>query len=129
PPPPAKIAATPKMPVPVKATGSALSTIRMADYADKTRLVLEAGAKLDYTADIDNAENLMILTFSNGSLGLDPSKVKKSSKTIKTMSGTPQDHGFIIAIDLAGPASILKQGRIAPNKDNPNHRIFIDISK
>lgn len=121
--------AKPSMPVPVKATGAKLGTIRMADHSGKTRIVLEAGEKLDFTADLDNAENLMTLIFNNGSLGLDVSSVKKTSKLVKSVSGTPQDNGFILAFTLGKSSSILKQGYIPPNKDNPNHRFFIDLAR
>lgn len=131
-PPVPKAPAAPKpksQPPPKVVSGAMLGNIRMSDHAGKARLVLETGQKLAYTADIDNEENLLILTFPKGKIGFDVNRIRKTSKLIKSISATPQGDGFILAFTLSKPSSILLKGQIAPNKDNPNHRIFMDLKR
>jgi hypothetical protein len=106
-----------------------LANIRMSDTGGKTRIVIETRGKLDYAADLDNDEKILTLMFDRGSLGFDPSNASTRSKLIKSVSGTPQDGGgFVLAFTLNKSTNIAGRGAIAPNADNPNNRIFIDLA-
>jgi hypothetical protein len=105
-----------------------LTNVRMADSGGKTRIVMEATGLMTFTADVDNTENILTLIFPAGT-SVDVGAFASGSKLVRTVSMTPQaSGGFILAFTLNKGSSIINQGKIAPNADNPRHRIFIDLA-
>ncbi len=105
-----------------------LANVRMADSGGKTRIVMEATGLMPYMADLDNSENILTVIFSAGS-SIDINALGLHSSLIRSVTMTPQPNGgFVLAFTLNKGSSILNQGKIAPNADNPRHRIFIDLA-
>ncbi len=105
-----------------------LANVRMADSGGKTRIVMETTGLMTYTADVDNTENILTIIFPAGS-SIDINALGLHSKLVRSVTMTPQaGGGFILAFTLNKGSSILNTGKIAPNADNPRHRIFIDLA-
>lgn len=115
----------------VKTTGEfVIRDVRMGDHAGKTRLVIETDRKMSYSADIDNAENLLTVIFDKGQMGITPSSIKMESKLIKAASSSAQSDGSLVMVfNLARDSALIDQGQIGPNKDNPNHRLYLDLKR
>lgn len=130
PPAPPLPAAAMAKPAPVNSSPSSVTNIRIADVAGKTRIVIESNTKLSYSEDLDNGEKILTLTFTNGNPGSFMDSRPAGSRLVQSYSATPQgDNGFILAFVLNKSSSIIGKGAIAPNADNPNHRIFIDLKR
>jgi hypothetical protein len=123
-------------PPPVQATSPSpqlgqpqLTNIRFSDNAGKTRIVIETRGAMPYAADLDNAENILTISFANGGAGIDVSSLPVGSKLLKNVSGTPQSSGgYVLAFTLNRGSRIINQGTIAPNADNTSYRIYIDLA-
>ncbi len=115
---------------PPPATGALqLAALRVADSAGKTRIVMETTGKMGFTSDLDNTENILTLLFPAGT-SIDVSALTLRSGLIKSVTQTPQANGgFILAFTLTHGSSILNKGEIAPNADNPHHRLWIDLKR
>lgn len=129
-PPPPPAAAPPPATVTVPApAGSGITGIRIADHDKSTRVVIEAGADLPYTAAVD-PENILIVSFTSGVVGDGLSKTSTGSKMIKSVDVTPQaSGGAIIAMPLAKSTKIVRQGVLKPDGQNKSYRIYIDIQR
>lgn len=105
-----------------------IDKVRIGDHKIKTRIVLETSQKMNYTMDIDNNEKLFTLFFDTGDVAHQaiPSRIR--SKMIDSVSRSSQNGSAILAFGLKKSARIIGKGRIAPNKDTPYHRIFIDVA-
>lgn len=106
-----------------------IHSVRIADHKTKTRIVIETTQKLSYNHDIDNNENLLTLFFDKGAAEYGSIPKRSPSKKITAISDSQQNGSVILAFSLSGKSQVVKQGRIAPNKDNAYHRIFIDIER
>jgi len=123
--------AVPKtMPKPKAYSGSGLNNVRISDNKGYTRIVFESSQKLRRTAELDNIEKILLIDFSDGKNNVDPSNIRMRSKLLKAASQSVRSGGgFTVAFELKNASAILKQGDITPNKDNPNHRYFIDLKR
>ncbi len=136
-PPPAPAATGAQAPVnrgprPVTNGGSAIvSGVRVGDHPGKVRLVFDVTKKTNYTLDLDNNENLLIVELPNAkwktptaseSFGKLP--VLKSYKVDQANGGA----GNIFIMQLKKPTQILMQGKY-PALSGSGERIVIDLKK
>ena len=110
-------------------TGPLALKMRIGEYANKMRLVIEAQGVPGFDYDIDNTENLFTIAFA------DDVQFDKKFNTwnfkgsmIETVSKADGDQPLLI-FALNRSTRVLKTGKILPNKDNPNTRIFFDLEK
>lgn len=135
PPAPATIGSTAsvdKGPRPVTNGGSAIvSGIRVGQHPDKVRVVFDVTKKTDYTVDLDNSENLMVVELPNAkwktptkteSFGKMP--VVKSYKVDSFNDGA----GNMFILQLKKPTQIIMQGKY-PALSGKGERIVIDLKK
>jgi len=47
--------------------------------------------------------------------------------TDATVSSQGDGNGYVVAMSLSQPISLINQGKISPNKDNPMYRVFMDF--
>lgn len=106
-----------------------IQSLRLADHADKTRLVIETTQNMEYSASLDQNENLLTLSFDKGKVGFNPVGLSKKSKLVNAITTTAEENGSLIIIELSDSSDLIQQGRIKPNKDNAYHRIFIDLKR
>ncbi|MDB2683060.1 hypothetical protein N9Z27_02275 [Alphaproteobacteria bacterium] len=106
-----------------------LRLIRMADNGGKTRIVFESSYKMSATMDLDNAEKILMVDFSQGKTNVDVKNVKKSSKLVRDVSENKRGDGFTIVFSLNGTSAILGQGHIPPGSANSNYRFYIDLKR
>ncbi len=125
----AKSEATPKQPYVPHTGPPILQKIRMSDNPGTTRIVLETAGKMAYTAELDNGEQLLTIFFDVGEASQGISQTPVRSQLIKAISSTPQTEGLILAVSLGADSRIIKQGVIAPGKNNHNYRIYIDLAR
>lgn len=130
PPPMATTAADPAPPKAVPSpSGKSIVAARVADHSNSTRVVFETTADLPYSASVD-PERILIVTFKSGTAPGGLAGTRINSDLIKSIDVTPQSNGgVIVAMPLASSAKILRQGVLKPDAENPNYRIYIDISK
>jgi hypothetical protein len=113
----------------IDSSKATIQSLRLADHAGKTRLVIETTQNMKYSASLDQNENLLILSFDKGDIAFDPSDLSKKSKLVNAVTTTSEGNGLLIIIELAKTSDLIQQGRIKPNKDSAYHRIFIDLKR
>ena len=113
----------------IDSSKATIHSLRLADHAGKTRLVIETTQNMKYSASLDQNENLLILSFDKGDIAFNPSGLSKKSKLVNAVTTTTEGSGQLIIIELASASDLIQQGRIKPNKDNAYHRIFIDLKR
>lgn len=111
--------------------GTQITNLRVGEHADKTRLVFDAGsssAKIRYTVDLDNGENILVLELPDSGWSAPATRdftgapILASYKTEKSASG-----GTLVIFQLKNPAKILYQGQIAG--DGKGTRLILDLAK
>ncbi len=105
-----------------------IARVRSSTSPAKTRLVFELSEKMPFSYDLDNAENLLTLSFPKAQDSALSLSALKRSKLFKSMSVTPQEGGgYIVALDLSREVSVINEGKISPNRDNPLYRLYLDL--
>lgn len=123
-------AATKKVQTPKKAPVKRdAPLLRSSDSAQKTRIVFETEKAQNISADFD-ADN-QVLVFETD-YSLPESMIKgliKKSKSVTTADVIESGDKSSFALGVKAVSSITKITHLKPNKDNANHRYFIDLMK
>jgi len=131
-PPPAtpEVAAKPKasnFKPPMNIGDAVIRNLRVADHADKTRIVLDSVSKIDVQTDFDTGEKLVVINTDAPSVGFKPMAAAKGSKNVDDISVAEINGGHEIIISLKKGVSVSKVTHIAPNKNSSDHRAFFDV--
>jgi hypothetical protein len=129
---PPKPAPAPKVSsTPIDANGpTTVHDLRVGTHADKVRIVMDLNKKTLYTADLDNAENILIIELPDAAWSTTSQQSFGNNPLIKSYSVDPYNEGkgHIVAIQLKSSSSILKQDQI-PAHNAAGQRIFIDLAR
>ena len=99
--------------------------IRVADHGGKTRIVIETNSEVNYSAVVNG--NMFTIKYDGALTSIDLNSLSAKSKFINTVSGTQENSQAAILFQLVRDSTLVKEGRIPPNKDNSNHRIYLDL--
>ena len=110
--------------------GTVVKNLRTGLHSNKVRLVLDMSAKTPYNLDLDSSENILIIELPQAGWNDTRSKTfganeaLLASYNVETMN---EGKGTRIIIPLKKSTTILEQA-ILPPSDNPNFRLYIDLS-
>lgn len=100
-----------------------VNNIRIADHADKTRVVLDMSVKADVTAKVENNGKTLIIPLSQLNwLG----KKAWDADSAQLISGYHIEEGNL-HVDLMYASQIKTQAVLAPSGDSKNYRLMIDL--
>lgn len=102
-------------------THGTVKAVRIADHADKTRIVIDMTGDVKYTATLDPK----VLTIELP--GLDFAAAKSwDAMTADLVAGYRYENGKLL-IDVMYPSEIKSQSVLAPNGETKNYRLVIDL--
>lgn len=117
-------------PAPATVAGASLTSIRVGDHPGKTRIVMETSERIKYTADIDNNEHILMVSFEKGQPAIDVASLAIKSGLVKSVSSTVQEgKGFVLAFTLIGSSSVISQDILEPGAESPRYRVYIDLAR
>lgn len=125
--------APPPAPAPAQSTntsgGSNVSALRVGQHSDRLRVVMDLSSKASLMADLDNAENLLILELPDASWSAATQKSFAKSPLIRsyTVESINNGRGSRVIMALKKNTQILKQQDLPPG-NNPNYRVYIDLA-
>lgn len=129
--PPPRAATSNYTPPRVTNGATAVTDLRVGEHANKVRLVLDVSKKTLYTADLDNAENLLVIELPDAGWNA-PAQKTFGGKTavIESYRVDPYNDGTgnILVVQLKQGSRILEQSQI-PALSGDGQRIFIDLAK
>ncbi len=116
----------PSMP---KYDGIIAKNLRAGEHADKLRIVIDTNKRTDFSIDLDNDENLIIIELPNARWIGGENKEFKHSKLLESYSIEPinKGKGSMLVISLRKSTSIMQEKRLPPDNSNPYHRIYFDL--
>ncbi len=103
--------------------------IRTADHKTKTRIVLETNELMHYITAINNNKFTFTVAYYGNVPQMDLNSLTNSSKEIVSVMAQQNGPEATITFQLSDPTVLMKEGRIHPNKDNAQHRIYLDIKR
>ncbi|MCB9983531.1 MAG: hypothetical protein H6861_07665 [Rhodospirillales bacterium] len=102
--------------------------VRLGEHADKTRLVLDLDAPGDFEFDLDNAQNLLVISLPGTAWSTASERVFNNSKVLRAYAAKPsQTGGSVVAVKLRGPSKVLGSAKLGKNAAGM-HRIFLDVA-
>lgn len=101
--------------------------LRIGEHSDKTRLVLDVGGKPQYSYDLDNSENLLVIELPNAGWSGQQSWSSSKVPLMASYSVQPSGDGSRLIIQLKKPVRVIKDTILAPN-GSPDHRLVIDLA-
>lgn len=109
--------------------GASVSELRVGQHSGKTRIVMDLSKKASLMADLDNAENLLVLELPDARWDAATQKSFSSSPLIRsyTVESINGGSGSRVIMALKKGTQILKQQDLPPG-NNPNYRIYLDLS-
>lgn len=105
----------------------AIKNMRVADHGGKTRIVIETHHETNYSANVSG--NMFTLSYDGALTAMDLNALASKSKLINGVSGSQNGNQASILFQLEKNSALIKEGRIPPNKDNANHRIYLDLRR
>ncbi len=113
----------------VQTSGLVAQNLRVGEHADKVRLVLDTNKQTEYSIDLDNDENLIIVELPKAKWIGKNAQNFASSKLIESYSVEPlnQGKGSMIIISLKKGTEIIRQRRLSPDGSSAYHRIYFDL--
>jgi hypothetical protein len=115
------------MPKPVTGGALQVSGIRVGEHPGKTRLVLDVTGPSKFTADVDTAENLMVVELPGAGWGAATNKSFGNSPLLKGYSVQPSGDGSRLVLELKKPAKLTMKSALPPNEQY-GHRIVFDLA-
>ena len=125
-PPPAPQAAA--KPAPSAAGGNAqVYDVRVGEHPGKTRLVLDMSAKASFSADVDNAEKILVVDLPEAGWTAAQSKSFSSSPILASYRVEPSSTGgHLMIVTLKTTANIVYKSGM---EDGGHFKIVIDLAK
>lgn len=106
-----------------------LQNIRIGDHSDKTRIVFETSEKPDFSFEIDNLENLMMIDTPQMVIDFNPTSLAQKSSLIDDIQITQNSENQKLVLALAQHTEKINQGYFPPDSKHPYHRLFIDLKR
>lgn len=108
--------------------GLSVVNLRMGDYEDKTRLVLDLSAAAKYDYDLNNVDSVLVVHVDGAGWNLDAEKTFNNHPLIESyeVQTTDKDE-TLLQITLKKPSRMLMSGFVRPDKAH-GHRIFFDVA-
>lgn len=124
------IATKKKTTTPTNHDGLVALNLRVGEHAGKSRIVFDTNHRTNFSIDLDNDENLIIIELPDARWIDGKSKTFKGSKLLESYSISPinNDKGTMIVLSLKTTTTILREKRLSPDKDTTYHRIYFDLS-
>ena len=105
-----------------------IANARGSSTSGKTRIVFELSEKMNFSYDLDDDENVLTIFFPDAKNSELSVSGLKRFKLFNDVTVTPQGgSGYVVALDLAQHVSVVNQGKIGANRDNPMYRIYLDL--
>jgi predicted small lipoprotein YifL len=126
------VSRSPKKPIekissPVSSNMTGITSIRVGDYPDKTRLVIDVGAPITFTHDIDNAERILVITTSAKSLSAPMQGAFTTSPLVSAYSAEKTADGSVrLVLQLRAAVKVVKAQALGPS-EGKGHRIMFDL--
>ena len=109
--------------------GPSVLDMRMGDYEDKTRLVLDLNAATRFDYDLNNVQSVLTVHLDDAEWQL---KDHENFKDHPLFEGYTVEHTAknetTLQINLKRPSKMLMSGSVRPDNDH-GHRIFFDVAK
>lgn len=103
--------------------------VRLGEYPNKTRLVLDVSEKMPFSYEVDNQENLLLISLPKADWGTLKEKIVNASSMIASYSYQPLPSGGVsLAVQLNRPAFVEKAQALPALNNQVGPRIFFDIS-
>lgn len=108
---------------------ASINSVRVGEHPGKTRIVLDVSAPVNFSANIDNNEDILTIEVPNANWNTEKQRTLKNSKFISSykVEQSSQNNGFIIIAQLKKAATISYKGSIKAISGN-GRRIVIDIA-
>lgn len=106
----------------------AVVNVRTGVHSGKTRLVLDLTAPGQYQADLDNAENVLVVTLPGLAWSAVADKSLANNPVIKGYTARPVGDGTVLAVELKKPSRVLMSTALPPNPINNHHRLVFDLA-
>ena len=105
-----------------------VTSVRMGQHPGKTRFVMDLSqAAPKYTAEIDNAEKLLIVELPGAGWSAAAAKTFTAHPLIKGYSAQPAGDGTRLVMELKKPAKLVMNTAMKPNAVH-GHRVVLDIA-
>ena len=116
-------------PAPKPVTGGALqvSSVRVGEHTGSSRLVLDTSGPVKFTADLDSAENLLVVELPGVAWNAATQKAFGNSPLLKSYSAQPSGDGTRLVIELKKAAKLTMKTALPPNEVH-GHRIVFDLA-
>jgi len=127
---PPELASAPKDTPSASAPVSGAVRLRVGDHSGKTRLVLETGGTMAFRADLDNAENLLVIELPDAdATGTGGKESVADAHTVKSWSVEAMEGGagVRVIVELQGSVSIQKTLAV-PASGESGARIVVDLA-
>lgn len=107
-----------------------MNAVRIGEHPGKTRIVLDLNAKADFTADLDNAEKILVVELPGAQWNASAHQSFSDSPLLSAYDVNPSNggKGSILILKLKGPATILYKAAMAADTGT-GQKIVIDIGQ
>jgi hypothetical protein len=123
------IPSTYKSPSPTKEIKGSIRSVRTGEHGTKTRLVLDATSKLDYSYSIDNQNLSMVIEIPYAAWNAMSHKVLNNSPVIHSYSvSSSSEGGVLLTVKLKAAINVLWASTLEPGSSS-NHRIVFDLTR
>ena len=112
-------------PPPISSDMANIYDIRIGEHPGKTRIVLDVNTKTQFSTDIDNNENILIVDLPNSTWSAAKAKSFKSSPFLQSYNVESEGNSNLLIIQLKRNARISYQDDLSAS--NGGRRIVLDI--
>jgi len=105
--------------------GYITESLRVADHEGKTRLVFEGPQKINVDFVMNDNGRSATATIEGATIDVDPQSLSRRSSLIKYASIKDNT----LQLMLTDKSQKVGQGYLPPTPANPNHRVYIDLSR
>lgn len=110
------------------AAGISVTALRTGEHPGKTRIVLDLSGKTEFTADLDNAEKILVVDLPGAAWSAATKKTFDASSRLASYEVNPgaNGKGSLLVIKLRSDTAILYKG-VMPADSGAGSKIVIDI--
>lgn len=105
----------------------AVTGVRLGDHPGKSRIVLDLSAQPKFSAELDSAENIVLVELPGAAWSAPAQKTYSNHPLIKSYSAQSSDGITRLVIELKKSAKIGMKEVLPPNPTYANHRIVLDL--
>lgn len=101
--------------------------IRVGEHPDKTRIVMDVNSKTNFSVDIDNNEQILLIDLPNAGWDARMAQNFAKSPNIKSFSVNPSGDGHLAVFQLKREARVAYQGDLK-GFEGSSRRLVIDVT-